>query len=237
MCTSKGGQKREKQKHKMRRPATRDGWIRRWKRSIIVIRDRATTLRTDREMYRRYVNAISNNPRLDNSNEFFLLLQRMYIAHMLVALRTFDDTDLRSYSLHNLIKEILDNSTVITREWFVRRYRKSLAWAGDRDFSEHWGKGVYLSRQRLRADLRAVRTACRKVRTVVNKWIAHNARRRRAVQLTWGEVDNALDTVYEVMARYHLLIMRAQWGGFDLRADWMEVFDVPWNTEAMHAKS
>jgi hypothetical protein len=195
-----------------------------------VIRDKATDLHNDHEIYHTYLKTVLANPGLDKGNEFFLLVERMYVSHMLVSLRTFDDTDLRSHSLCNLVEEMQDHPQEITRKWFVRGYGRSLRSFGERDFSKYWGRGPCLSGRRLERDRLEVKRSCAKVRHVVNKWIAHNARRRRPTTLSHAEIDTALETVYEIMKRYYLLLRRADWLGSPL-SPWIHIFDVPWNPQ------
>lgn len=222
--------KRTKDKAKMRYPTAPKGWIRRWRRSLERIRDNATGLWDDRATYRAYVNVIRRNPNLDKRNEFFAFCDRVYASHMLVGLRTFDDTDLRSHSLYNLVEEIHDHPHIITRDWFVRGYRNpAFTQCGHQDYTAMWGSGRHLPVRLLKRDLRNIKATCAHARGVVNKWIAHSSRRRQRPRLTHRDIDHMLDSVYEIMTRYHLLLFRASWGG-SAKPRWTDIFDVPWNT-------
>ena len=61
---------------------------------------------------------------------FFNLVDDMYVSHVLVAIRTLDDTDTRTYSLFNLIEEIRDHVSLLDKAWFVSRYPKNQRWIG-----------------------------------------------------------------------------------------------------------
>lgn len=230
MGVSKRQRNRDYKKKKMNWPETRSGWIRRWKNSVKLLSDRATDLGDDREIYQTYLETILNNTRLDKSNEIFVLLEQMYLSHILVALRTFDDEDLRSHSLYNLIEEILDHPEVITRDWFITGFAKRMKCSTERDFVSTWRKGPHLSRRTLRADLSLIKRSCKKIRRVVNKYIAHNARRRQPAQLTFGEINTAMDNINEIVTRYYFLLCRARLHKLS-SPSWTQVFDVPWNSQ------
>jgi hypothetical protein len=201
--------------------------IDRWRRSLNEIRDKVTDLWNDREIYRTCLETILNNPKLDKTNEFFLFLERMYVSHMLIALRTFDDTDPRSYSLCNLIDEIHDHFEEITCDWFVQPYQKEHNPWGKSDFSNLCGPGEHPCKQQLCAHRKCVKDSCSRIRTIVNTWIAHNAREKPKISLNYEDIDETLDSVYELMQYYYLLLFQTRWDGSS-DSGWTDVFDIPW---------
>jgi hypothetical protein len=225
MASLKWQKARAKKISNMKWPKTRRGWLARWKKSLIAVRDKATDLWEDRETYNEYREIVLANPDLDKSAEFFHLVDRMYLSHVLTAIRTFDDTDFRSHSLFNLLEEIRNNVAQLSKAWFVGRFKRRPI--GERQFTQHWSGNAHVSAQRVADDLRMLTKLCRRVRTVVNKHLAHNARRRQKISLTYGELNEAIDGIFQLVSRYSALITGASWGtpaGFSSR----HVFEIPW---------
>lgn len=106
MAKSKWAKERAKKLAKLKRPTTQRSWIARWQRNLKALRDKITDLWADRHRYREFRQVVLSNPSLDKRAGFFHLVDHMYLSHVLVAIRTFDDTDLRSNSLYNLLEEI-----------------------------------------------------------------------------------------------------------------------------------
>lgn len=183
----------------------------------------------DWQIYKTYQRTVSQNPKLDRNNAFFAFIERIYVSHMLVALRTFDDRDLRSHSLYNLINELLTNNQHVTRDWFFRRYRRQLRHIVEPRFQSDWGSGGFLSKRKLLGDRRLLTNSCRQIRQVVNKYIAHTARRRRRVALNYEEIDQAFDDICQLVKRYNLLLFRLDWHPSST-PDWTAVFDIAWKS-------
>jgi hypothetical protein len=215
----------------MKWPTTRKGWLGRWRHSLGVIRSKAADLWADREVYKAWQEIVVANPNLDKGNEFFHFLHRAYLSHILVGLRTFDDPDLRSHSLYNLIEEICDHNKLLNRKWFVARFPSEDEWIAHQQFARDWGKGPHIPKSRLQADLKGLRRTCSKVRQVVNKHLAHTARRKSSQSLMHRDIDKVLDDIYKVVSRYNALITNAEWGEPTL-TPWMHVFDTPWSGRA-----
>lgn len=229
MPVSKRKQRRAATKRRMRWPTTTEGWLRRWRRSLEAVRDKATDLWEDREIYKTWRETILSNPNLDKRNEFFHYIDRTYQSHILVALRTFDDTDFRSHSLYNLIEEIFDHNTILTKDWFVKRFRSEHQRVAQRQFDRDWGNGPCLGKRQIQADLRHLTVTCSKIRKTVNKYIAHTARRKSIRLPTHRDIDTALDDIYRLVSRYNALIFNAEWGE-PVLLPWTQVFDSRWNS-------
>lgn len=215
-------------------PTTTNGFISRWRRSFKISRDRATNLYCDREVYREYERIIVANPNLDLRAEFFHLVRNMYVSHVLVAIRSLTDFNPKSHSLWGLMKEIRDNATQLKREWFARRYRKYKVGVfpkpiGNDIFRREWGKLTYVDPKRVDRDMRRLLTLCHRIRLVVNKQIAHNDRRKPASvkKLTFGEVDKAIDGIFDLVDRYNVLLFGPNWGT-PLVLPSAHVFQLPW---------
>jgi len=198
--------RRKKAKSKRRWPFARRGWLARWRASLKVIEQTVCELRDARDMYSTFNTVVFGNPKLDKSNEFLVLIEDMYHNYLLVKLRTLGDTNFRSHSLYNLIEEVLDHTDRVSKEWFISRWRSSLVHKGRQTFADDWGGGRYPARRRLRADLSRLKCACRNARSIVNRYIAHTDRTRRKLILDHIQMNEAVDTVYELWQRYCRLV-------------------------------
>ena len=157
--------------------------------------------------------------------EFFHLVGRMYLTNALVAIRRFDDTDLRSNSFYNLIEEVKDHVSLLNKQWFVDRFR--MPSDGEYQFREHWSGKSHVSKRRVNADLKALVQLCSRIRQAANKFVAHSARRKPIKPLTYGEIDAAIDGIYELVNRYHSLIFNSGYGTPVIIPS-TYVFTIPW---------
>src|SRR6185437_11920017 len=81
--------------------------LRRWRRAMVSIRERAADLWERRDIYKQWAQTVLENPALDKGNEFFAFINDAYLTYFCVGVRLFDDHDEKSYSLLVLIEEIL----------------------------------------------------------------------------------------------------------------------------------
>lgn len=226
MKRSKWEENREKQKSKLRWPRTSRGWLNRWDRSLDVIGHKVYDLRDATKMYATYIAAIFDNHQLDKRNEFLVLIQDMYLSYMLIAIRTLDDTDLRSHSLYNLIEEVRDHAEHLSKDWYVGLYTPKLRNIGRKTYECHWGKGPHPAISRIRKDLSHLRCDCAKARYIVNKCLAHTARRRHRATLNFEELDSMVNSALELWRKYCLLIHGTAWER-PAHHGWERVLDNP----------
>ena len=122
-----------------------------------------------------------------------------------------------------------DHNTILTRAWFVRRLRSVPKSIAHQQFDRNWGKGSYLGERRVQADLRSLVATCSSIRKTVNKYIAHNDRRKSIRVATHRDINNATDEVYRLVSRYNALLFNAAWGE-PVPLPWVHVFDSRWSS-------
>ena len=226
MKLSKWQKDRDKKKKKLRWPSTSRGWLNRWNKSLDVIGHKIYDMRDARDMYATYSSVIFSNSGLDKRNAFLVLIQDMYLNYMLVMIRTLDDTNLCSYSLYNLIEEVLDHGEHLSKDWYVGQYNPQLKDIGRRIYEHDWGKGASPLKSRIRKDLIRLRRDCRKARSIVNKHLAHTARRRRKTSLSYTDMNTTIDSVCELWRKYCLLVHGTAWERHPRRG-WDHIFEKP----------
>lgn len=183
---SKKSQARANRIARMNWPRTQAGWLARWKKQFGKIRHKATVLWAERLDYQEFGKIVTVSPNLDKTAGFLHLVQRTYLSHALLAIRTFDDDDLRSISLYNLMEEIRDNTAQLRQ---------------------------HETRRSISSDMRTLKSLCSKIRQWVNKHLAHDARRKPIKQLTHPEIEAAIDGIYALINRYNKLLFNGtEWG-------------------------
>jgi hypothetical protein len=100
---------------------------------------------------------------------------------------------------------------------------------GERDFQGNWGTGTHPSKRRLKSDRTQLTNMCRRIRRVVNRHIAHNDRRAQPVRLDFTTIDDAIDGVWNLTARYNMLLRRRD-VATPVLPQFADVFDIAWNT-------
>lgn len=220
----------KKSRAKIRPPKSLHGWVSRWQSDIKVIRRKVDTLWLDREAYKEYRTIITGNSHVARGSTFFDLVDRMYVTHMLAAIRTLVDPPAErisraSISLASLLKEINDNASLLTREWFVNRSLDRSV--GKDQYKTHWSGRRHISQRRITADLRLLERLCSRIRVTVNKYLAHNSRRKPPVRLTNREIDATIDGLFRLVSRYNALLLNtASTEPASLSS--RDVFEVPW---------
>jgi len=117
----------------------------------------------------------------------------------------------KSLSLVILLRDIEQNSSLFTREWFRKRCAKknmSVSFA-DRDFNKITRNRTakVLSISRVRRDIDALHRVARPIRRRVNKLIAHTARDRRKVgRAKFTQLNDTIKALTETYQLYSLLI-------------------------------
>lgn len=173
-------------------------------------------------------------------------LAEMYFDAQLVRLRRLIDKDSRSVSFRRLINELIQHRTKFTREWYVGLWTKGAA-ANSDDFGERldarvWGeegneefdkwidhkpgRQDVLGGQPLQQLLDALLREIDGVKRYVDQHVAHVQVEPDPVELTYGQVDLAIEQAGETLKTLSLLL--DQWSIVDLeptvQGDWKSPF-------------
>jgi hypothetical protein len=208
-----------------------------WKKWIDKIDHDLGDLLISQDIIKEVSQIAASNKRIQSSPFFFNWIQGNYVDSVVIGIGRLNDDDDRVISLHNLIKEIIENPEVITRDYFVSRYPK---WMQDKRLADkHFntfadGTEQFVNEKKLQADLLFLKDKIRLIKGFRDQWVAHLDKNRPLQQLaTHNDVEKSLSTLDEIFRKYYMLI---DGGGmatakpelvFD-EFDWKESLRYPW---------
>jgi hypothetical protein len=211
--------------------AARSRTYRRWRRWLKGIKDQIFTLHHHRRLYRDVTAMIGANPALQVPSAFYTWMRAAYIYDMAMAVRRLVDRDRRTISFYRLMDDIADHPEVMTRRRFTVRYPGWLRDAGDRDFERFASPAANRIHPRvIRGHQQKLVRAARRLKTYVDKHVAHNDRRPMRRLPTFDELDRCVDLLGELAREYTLLLEQAALTDIVpvIQHDWKAPFRVRW---------
>jgi len=152
---------------------------------------------------------------------------------MTIGVRTLVDWHVNSISLVKLMQEIRDHPEVISRRRYTAKYTGWLRPHGHSDFDRFAGHGKnQIDAKLIERQRKNLIASQRKIRTFVNKHIAHTSKNRMRNLPTYADLDVCVDLLEDLAKKFTLLI--EQKGLTDvvpvIQYDWKAPFRVPWIT-------
>jgi hypothetical protein len=204
---------------------------RRWIKTIDeVIFD---SIREDKVIFDGYYALVESNTAISSPWNFHQWALGNHGRSLMLQVRKLVDSDRRAYSLKKLLGEISNSSGTITRRSFIAAYPRH-----HRDIAEiNWAKytgGANVDRLPKSVPLRDIdllKCLSDRIRTLVDRDIAHLDRRRRRRKTNFDEIYDVLQGLVSIAAKYGDLLGRPvadDLNNFVITYDWMSVFDVPW---------
>ncbi len=209
-----------------------------WKEWIDKIGHDLGDLLISQDILKEVSQIVASNKRIQSSPFFFTWIQNNYVDSIVVGLGRLNDHDNRTISLHNLIKEIVLNPEVITRDYFVSRYPKWMQDAGiaNNDFNKFADEDEqFLSKDRLLTDLKLLDDETKQIKVFRDQWVAHFDKIRAIEQLPkFKDVEHALELLDNIFCQYYMLVDGAGMSTAkpSLNFDWKEVLRHPWIDKA-----
>jgi len=203
----------------------------RWRRWYKEIHATITDLAHKRRIYREVTAMITANPRLQVPSVFYDWMRRAYITDMTIGVRTLVDWDRRAISLVKLMEEIVDHPKVLSRRRYTAKYRGHLRRFGHLEFDRLAGRGEQqIDATIIRRQRRELINSQKKLRTFVNRNVAHKSRYKMRRLPTYAEMDVCVDLLEDLAKKFTLLL--EQKGLTDvvpvIQYDWKAPFRVPW---------
>jgi hypothetical protein len=129
-----------------------------------------------------------------------------------------------------LLERVAKHPELVSLERMVKGRDGDLAWAKE-DFAAMLGQpGEELSAAEVAEDRRHLEDDTKKVRRFATKMIAHYDEHLDKIQfdITWGELDQAIDIVTQTARKYQRLIADTDMPDVVLIPPWTDIFDVAW---------
>jgi len=156
----------------------------------------------------------------------------VYATTTVIGIRRQLDTDKDSVSFARLLKEIQENSEVLSRDRYVALHEGSVipVQIASSHFDRFAGAGYpYVNSARVDLDLCILKQKAAGIRKFANKRIAHFDRSDFANLPTYAELDDCLDYLEDLLKKY-LALFRAEMHSIIpvWQFDWKAIFRVPW---------
>ncbi len=210
-----------------------------WCYRFDALHDSILDLFHSRRVWREILTMIETNPDVHRSGITEHWLTRCYAASQMIAIRRQLDRDSKTASLWRSLDVLARNPAMATRSWFAAqldkrvidpRHLMSIAATFDQ-FARPCEDSV--NGQLIRKDADLLATVGSTARAIVNKVFAHHEYRPSAssLEITWGEFDDAIDTIGDLYKKYYQLRRPGVVLGNlipDLPAGWDLIFTTAW---------
>lgn len=222
--------------------------IEKWNRWLDVICKDLVDLHYYRTIYKEVCSMVDANSAIQKPSSFYVLLASGYVTLVFIIIRRqvsgvkFSDKgdtcrltrDKDSISLAGLLFDISTHTEEVSRQRFHRLYA-GLGRSEARIDSEFEAAGVdagrdFVDPDMVTSDLTALMRATRSLHKYTDKTIAHiDTRRWTGTIPTFGDLDDAIDTLSSVCGKYSKLVRTGDYC-FEpiIPPTWKVVFRVPW---------
>lgn len=136
------------------------------------------------------------------------------------------DEDPRSLSLINLLKDLLSNHRVVTKNWWTSQ--------GDMlsnvTFENKFGEDNFLDASWVNNDIKKLQEATKPIKEIRHKRIAHkDSNEKFSYSIKGNAINDALSVIEELAIKYQLLLTQSGYEFLTPVPDgWIEAFIVPW---------
>lgn len=195
---------------------TIENFIQKLKKDMETIECEITDLLHQENIFRTYVIPLKDTI---NKHAFSELVKSHYRSAF-VAIRKQTGNDSSEVSLKKLLCKLLTNNSWITEDWYAYAWLEKSSLKNDdttvqnfingipiSEFNEHFGKTGILDSNIVSEDIRNIEKATQKIKTYVDKVIAHIDKNTSKVQkVADRDYVTALDTLEKITSKYMLLI-------------------------------
>ena len=192
-----------------------------WEAWMEDIRSQVLHLMDFRRWNAIYEDVVNKNPALDPNNRILYYFRYIYKDYAVLAVRRLVKRDKGSVTLTGLIDDLLENHTMVTREWTFEMYRRPIpgGFTYDTSMSDHlaglhWKKhcdasGQHLDKAPLEADLAELEDATKLLVHISDREIAHNDKRKADPQFTrptYDSLDDAIMLIERLTKKYTVIL-------------------------------
>ena len=205
-----------------------------WDRWLDEIYKEVVRLVERQQIFGEVQDIIKANPEIQEPNAFYRFLANTYGDANIMGVRRQIKPHKDSISLVGLLKDIIENPSVLSRERFVKLYKTNMQSIANRIFDERFSIRYpnHIDPVIVQQDLDELKAHGDTVEAFADKRLAHWDKKQPVVP-TFGELDACIDCLKELTIKYRLLF-RAE----DLRnrfvppfitdVDMRKIFSVPW---------
>ncbi len=186
----------------------------------------------NRHIFNEVQEIIRSNPQVQIGSVFYDWMGIVYPSAQVMGVRRQLDNRKDSISLIRLLKEIINCPGVLSRERYLSMYEGSEPPADvpNSEFDRYAGRnGQYIDPIRVGEDLENLKLKAEKIKNFATKRVAHFDHRDFEDLPTFGELDEVLNYLEELLKKY-LLLFRSQGGDIvpTFLYDWKKIFRYPW---------
>lgn len=211
-----------------------DPKLEKWKKWIETIHNEVVELVTNQHDFWKIQGMIKQNPNIQKPNSFFRFVGQTYYDYGVIAVRRQIKYDTQSISFVRLLKEIIENPHLASREQFVNLYRADMEDEADQIFDEQFPGGCpdHIDPITVQQDMDELEKHGGKLEEFADRRVAHHDRRTPKTIPTYSELDAAIDCLKRLTRKY-VLLFEAKDLGDNLVARfiedyWEEIFSQPW---------
>ncbi|MCC7571466.1 hypothetical protein KO465_09155 [Candidatus Micrarchaeota archaeon] len=140
--------------------------------------------------------------------EVFYFARRNYISFMSLAIRRMVDTNSRSHSLLNLLKDLKENHSAIQRSWFLKQYPGA---KGESLYECFFGGGESISQVEIQSDIEELVQYTRAIKDRADRWEAHWDKKRTKLKQnpTFDDLHRAVEVIIKIYTKYYYLLTQS----------------------------
>ena len=186
------------------------------------------------QIYGEIRDIIKANPEIQRPNAFYRFLEDTYVDSGVMGARRQIKLHKDSISLAGLLREIIENPSVLSRKRFVELYRAGMQSGASCILDERFSGCCtdHIDPAIVQQDLDELKAHGDKVEEFADKRLAHRDKKQPVIP-TFGELDAVIDCLQKLTAKYSLLIKAEDLTNtfvphFIGEVDMEVIFSVPW---------
>ena len=207
-----------------------------WIRWITLIKEDVVNLATVRDVRRKFIEIVLNNPEINKDNLFYFYIDKTYYSFVLSSIRRHDKCKFGSASLLNLLKDIIDNPKIYALNEYDTEDDIEYNRCGIIDVPQYADEtGTYLNIELVKIDLSELQDKINNCCNYVDRRIAHLDPKG----LTGGikkpnekEIDECVDIINALFIKYNGILTRTTTNTVTYEVgNWKSIFTKPWVIE------
>jgi len=188
----------------------------------------------NRLFFQEFMSIVEANPQLPENNYFIVWMWENYLYTAAIGVRRLVGRDTRSVSLYLLLKDIMENHEILSRERYTALF-KDTRYADDFDyinigFDELVGEGKeHIEPADVEDDINKLIRRTEVLTTYVNKTVAHLDKEKLEKLPTVKDLDDSIDLIVKIVQKYYT-ILRAETIILQPvpQHPWKNIFKVAW---------